>query len=108
MRDAVLLPISAMVYFVVAGFGQAAEPDPPRAAVYNVKDFGARGSIRLVHDAGKQKHLEGGWTGTRVIDVGAPKHAISNIEIDHLQVMNNGDQWVHASIGQRQPCAGTG
>jgi hypothetical protein len=48
----------------------------------------------------QEKNLQGGWTGCRVIAVGTPKHAIAHIEIDHLQVMNNGDQWVHASIGQ--------
>jgi hypothetical protein len=226
MRNAVLLPVSTMLYFVALGFSPAA-----RAAVFNVKEFGARGSARLVHDAGiangsnkltsakarftaadmgqsvyiggggpkggplsstvaavrsatvveladaasttvqetsltigpdeneaitraiaaaaaagggtvyfpgglyrttrgleitasnihlqgegdgsviynsrmqfygdrKEKHLKGGWTGDRVIVVGTPKHPISNIEIDHLQVMNNGDEWAHASIGQ--------
>lgn len=48
----------------------------------------------------KEKHLAGGWTGTRVITVGTTNHPIANIEISHLQVMNNGDTWVHSSIGQ--------
>ena len=47
-----------------------------------------------------EKHLQGGWTGDRVLFVGTPKYAISNIEIDNLQIANNGDQWVHATIGQ--------
>ena len=48
----------------------------------------------------KEKHLEGGWTGDRVVFIGTTNQPISNIEIDHLQVRNNGDTWVHASIGQ--------
>lgn len=51
-------------------------------------------------ERGKEHVRKGGWTGTRVISVGTPKRPISNIEIDHLHVMNNGDQWAHASIGQ--------
>jgi len=41
-----------MLYFAAIGFSQAAEAGSPRAAVFNVKDFGAKGSARLVHDAG--------------------------------------------------------
>jgi hypothetical protein len=231
MCNAVLLPVLALLYFIAIGSNQAAEPGSPRAAVFNVRDYGARGDARLVHDAGiasgfqkltsakahfnaadvgravyvvgagpkggplsstitvvinadvvelvdaasttvqeasltigpddtaaitraiaataaagggtvyfpagiyrttrglevsasnihlqgegdgsvvynsrmqfygdnKEKHLKGGWTGDRVIFVGTLKHPIANIEIDHLQVMNNGDEWVHASIGQ--------
>jgi hypothetical protein len=48
---------------------------------------------------GKEHNRKGGWMGDCVIFVGALKRTVSNIEIDHLQVMNNGEEWVHASIG---------
>ena len=68
------------------------EGDGDTSVIYN--------SHILFHGDNKEKHLAGGWSGTRVITIGTTNHPIANIEIAHLQMMNNGDTWVHSFIGQ--------
>jgi len=49
---------------------------------------------------GANSTMDGGWGPRRAIDIGKIHDVVSNIEIDHLQVKSNGDDWIHSSIGQ--------
>jgi hypothetical protein len=44
--------------------------------------------------------LAGGWSPHRLISVGISQGIVADVEIDHLQVQSNGDNWIQHSLGQ--------